>query len=245
MKKLLALLLVVTAAAPVCALEPVGDPSLAVVRIKSHGASGTIIAATDGKSWILSCAHMFFGPAGTIDENLTRKRILIDGPDQPRAPRKLADVRLIAIDADSDLSLLEIANGPFNHIPVARPGFTPGTNLASVGYDEMRWPVTRRRATIVIVMNDWTYTREKPWHGRSGGGLFDLDAKCLIGVVNGYEIAGQERGIYVSHASVLRFLAKQQALLGVPPAPTLRERRTPPDFELRQSPPVRGDGCLT
>ena len=35
------------------------DPTLACVRIKSHGASGTVIATTRGKSWILSCAHMF------------------------------------------------------------------------------------------------------------------------------------------------------------------------------------------
>jgi hypothetical protein len=192
------------------ALEPSGDPSLAVVRIKSHGASGTIIATAPGKSWILSCAHMFFGEHDTLDDKYTRKRIVIDGPAQPHAPQVLAASRLLAADPDHDLSLIEIANGPFNYVPVAPAGFQPGRNLSSVGYDEMKWPITTRPATILGSVGTWTYTREKPWHGRSGSGLFDLDGKCLVGVVNGYELNGQGRGIYVSHASVLAFLAKYQ-----------------------------------
>ncbi len=36
---------------PASAFEPAADPALAAVRIKSHGASGTVIATTPGKSW--------------------------------------------------------------------------------------------------------------------------------------------------------------------------------------------------
>ena len=209
------------------ALEPSADPSLAVVRIKSHGASGTIIATTEGKSWILSCAHMFFGPHDTLDDKYTRKKIVIDGPAQPYAPQKLAATRLLGADADHDLSLIEIDNGPFNYVPVAPQGFQPGQNLNSAGYDEMKWPITSKHATILVTLSDWTYTREKPWHGRSGGGLFDLDAKVLIGVVNGYELQGQARGIYVSHASILRFLARYQGHMThtplSPPTPMYRQ----------------------
>src|SRR5439155_13196758 len=35
------------------ALDPAADPALATVRIKSHGASATIIASTEGRSWLL------------------------------------------------------------------------------------------------------------------------------------------------------------------------------------------------
>ena len=209
-------------AARAAALEPSADPRLAVVRVKSHGASGTIIATAPGQSWILSCAHMFFGPRDTLDDTLLRKKIVIDGPAQPNAPRLLATARLFAVDAERDLSLIEIANGPFNYVPVAPAGFQPGGNLLSAGYDAMKWPVTVRPATILGTLGNWTYTRERPGHGRSGGGLFDVGGKCLIGVVNGYEINGQERGIYVSHESILAFLAKCHGqMTGAPRGPPL------------------------
>src|SRR5207237_3382704 len=63
-KKLIGLLLVAVLARAGTAqtgAAPASDPALAVVRIKSHGASGTVIATAPGKSWILSCCHMFFG----------------------------------------------------------------------------------------------------------------------------------------------------------------------------------------
>ena len=113
---------------------------------------------------------------------------------------------MLAADADFDLSLLEIDNGPFQYIPVAPKGFQPGRNVASAGYDNMHWPITQKAATIVGSGDNWTFTREKPWHGRSGGGLFDLDAKRLIGVVNGYEVNHGQRGIYVSHDAVVKFI---------------------------------------
>jgi Trypsin-like peptidase domain len=200
------------------ALDPTGDPGLAVVRIHSHGASGTIIATTEQKSYILSCAHMFFGKDDRVDPERVGKRIAIDGPTQPYAKKNVAPLRVLAIDADLDLSLLEINNGPFNYIPVAPKGFRPGSNVTSAGYDNMSWPITHKRATIVDASAGWTFTKEKPWHGRSGGGLFDLDAKRLIGVVNGYEINHGQRGIYVSHDAVFTFVF---AALG-------KTRQTPP-----------------
>jgi len=74
----------------------------------------------------------------------------------------------------------------------------------------MAWPITMKAATILISQGNTTYTKEKPWHGRSGGGLCDLDAKVLIGVVQGYEVPPWgRRGIYVSHQAILRFLRTQ------------------------------------
>jgi hypothetical protein len=204
------LFLLIVLASPSPALEPAGDPALAVVRIKSHGASGTIVATTQGRSWILSCCHMFFGAMDRIDETLLNKRLVIDGPEQPNAAPKRSAARVLAADPLADLSLIEIDNGPFNYIPVAAAGFRPGPNLLSAGYDWMKWPIATRLATIVMESSAWTYTRERPVQGRSGGGLFDLDARVLIGVVNGYELSGQHRGIYVAHAAIVKFMSKSK-----------------------------------
>jgi hypothetical protein len=207
-KRLLILLLLALPACRAPASEPPRHhPALAVVRIKSHGASGTVIATAPGKSWILSCAHMFAGPEDY------KKPLRLDGPRQPLAAEKRAGCRVLAVDARADLSLLEHDNGPFYCCPVAPPGHRPGKNLLSAGYDEMRWPVTQRPATFLEALGRTTFTREKPWHGRSGGGLIDVDAHVLIGVVQGYEIGGRNRGLYVSHEAILAFLKKHRPQL--------------------------------
>jgi hypothetical protein len=200
------------------ALEPAGDPALATVRIKSHGASATVIATTHGRSWILGCAHMLTDGDGKPSAAARAGKFTIDGPTQPHAIRKLAPLpaRLLAWDYHLDLSLLVIDNGPFNYLPVAAEGFRPGKDLCSAGYDNMSWPITVKAATILASGGDTTYTRERPWHGRSGGGLSDRDARVLIGVVQGYELPPWgKRGVYVSHQAILRFL---RSVSGLPAA---------------------------
>lgn len=189
-------------------LPPAVDPASACVRIQSHGASGTIIATRPGKSYILGCAHMFEDRNGNPSADLRSRKLILDGPVQPHAPKKLAAVRLLAWDHRLDLSLMEIDNGPFHHLPVAPPGHVPSRKVRSLGYDEMKWPVMNRPATILSTGPATTFTREKPWHGRSGGGLVDVEHRYLIGVVRGYEIGPAGRGIYVSHEAVLTFLRR-------------------------------------
>lgn len=226
------LLLALCWPAPLAALEPTGDPNLAAVRIKSHGASGTIIATSEGKSWILSCAHMLFDSRDRIDPGLAGKKFRLDGPVQPYAPKQTAEVTLLAVDGPADLSLLEIANGPFHYVPIAPRGHKPSRSLRSVGYDNLAWPVTNEHASLLATLGEWTYTREKPWHGRSGGGLIDLEGRCLIGVVHGYEVTGRQRGIYVSHDAVLRFIDKHLPSMPRPPRavpdPAPRQRYAQP-----------------
>ncbi len=204
------------------------DPALATVRIKSHGASGTIIASTHGKSWILGCGHMFLDAAGRPSEAERQRPLKIDGPAQPYAEKKRAPARVLAVDHDRDLCLIEIDNGPFFTVPVARAGHVPGKKLLSLGYDNMAWPVTQKAATWLVSTGNWTYTVEKPWHGRSGGGLIDVEARVLIGVVHGYEVKPGGRGIYVRHAAIVAFLAKhgQSAppLPAAPPVPQWPQR---------------------
>ena len=82
----------------------------------------------------------------------------------------------------------------------------------------MKWPITQAGATILERTPGWLFTREKPWHGRSGGGLFDADARCLFGVVNGYEVTGRHRGIYVGPDSILKFVGRYKDRLPQAPA---------------------------
>jgi hypothetical protein len=234
--RLLTLLLLALAACRAPASEPPRyHPALAVVRIRSHGASGTVIATAPGKSWILSCAHMFAGPAEY------KKPLRIDGPPQPLAAPKRAACRILAVDAQADLSLLEHDNGPFYCCPVAPAGHQPGNNLLSAGYDEMRWPVTQQRATLLESLGQTTFTRERPWHGRSGGGLIDVDSHVLIGVVQGYEVGGRGRGVYVSHAAVLTFVARH--LPSDRPGELRPSRPRSPGYLVPPSCPYPGGGC--
>jgi hypothetical protein len=201
-------------------LQPANDPAWAVVRIKSHGASATIIWTTKDQSYLLGCAHMLEDAKGHPSPEVRGRKLVIDGFAQPHAPKKLAAARLLAWDHDLDLSLIEIDNGPFHYVPVAPKGHKPSRHLRSLGYDNMSWPITSHFATILSVEGFTTYTREKPWHGRSGGGLIDAERRVLIGVVQGYEVGGPQRGIYVSHEAIVSFLLKHrpQLLPAAPPA---------------------------
>src|SRR5262249_28648624 len=76
-------------------------------------------------------------------------------------------------------SLLELNDGPLYYVcPVAPAGHRPG-RCVSVGYDEMRLPARKASASLLGSDRGITFTREMPWHGRSGGALIDLDAGRL------------------------------------------------------------------
>lgn len=219
-------------------MEPASDPNLAVVRIKSHGCSGTVIQTTDGKSYILSCAHMFFDAANNFDPKKINATFDVDGARQPYAPKKTARVKVLGADSDADLSLLEMDNGPFYYIPIAPKGHRPGRYILSAGYDDMKWPITNQWCTLLGADTLWLYTREKPWHGRSGGGLFDYEAKVLIGVISAYENPPGSRGIYANHESILRFMAKFTSRMEQTP-------RTPPTPPRSQKFTLKEEPCLT
>ncbi len=210
--------LVLTCVSIVFAQEPAHDPTRAMVRVKSHGASGTVIATREGRSWSLSCAHMILDPKNQVNREALERVLRLDGPPQPQAIHSKANARIVAYDVQLDLSLIEIDNGPFLYIPVAPKGFKPGQNIQSLGYDDLKWPLTVKSATILGTSGDTTYTAEKPWHGRSGGALIDADANVLIGVVQGYEVRPRSRGLYVSHDAILRFLAKHGSKIQPMPA---------------------------
>lgn len=174
-------------------------PQDAVVRITSHGCSGTVIYTEQGKSWVLSCAHAFEG-------NDARKRIAIDAPHPSTGATTTGGIRLIKVDYRLDASLIEVGYGPMPYVcGVAPLGTRIGTCL-SVGYDAMKASAVAARATPVTTGGGITFTREKPWHGRSGGALIDSTTGKLMGIVQGYEVGPGGRGMYTSHAALYGFL---------------------------------------
>jgi hypothetical protein len=193
----------------------------AVVRMPSHGGSATVVYTAAGKSYLLSCSHCF--------ESSDHRPIQLDVPSKKHKAKPQAKCRLIDIDYRSDLSLLELEDGPLDFVaPVAPEYYRPGRHLLSIGYDEMQTPATVRPATIASTDPSRTFTVERPWHGRSGGPLLDAEAGQVVGVVSGYETAPWGRGIYVSHQAIIRFLGREHRAPESSPQP--RWKPFPPLF---------------
>lgn len=223
-----------------------GEPKDAVIRMPSHGGSGTVIATGEGWSLILSCAHCFQGGDA-------RKPIALDVPvNWSKAPPKKVGVQLLGVQPADDLALLKLGYGPLPFVaPVAPSGFKPGV-CWSVGYDEMALPPQCRPAHVLSVSGNVTWTRERPWHGRSGGGLIDQRTGYLVGVVSGYtgpknrvEVQPGAQGVYASHPAILRFLASTgysvpsapDAIRSFPDLPEHRPDLAPPFPPGRSAPP--------
>lgn len=192
----------------------------AVVRIESHGVSATIIWTGPGKSYLLTCAHGHTGQA-------RHKPMTVDVPiGGPINRENRATIRLIDIDYAADLALIEFGVGPLpSCCPVALRGHPVSKETLSVGFDEMKWPAVQRPTHVLTA---YTWTQERPWHGRSGGALIDPTG-VLVGVCHGYtgptapdkahfrEVHPAGQGMYVSHETICRFLEKQGWDLGSAP----------------------------
>ena len=202
-------------------------PSDAVVRLTSHGGSGTVIATGEGWSLILTCYHCFNGGSRS-------KAVAIDMPHPAPGEAKKVGVKVIALGSmDNDLALLQLNAGPLPYVsPVAPVGFKP-RDCWSCGYDEMKTPAKVRPATVVATWGGTYKTDTRPWHGRSGGGLIDKEKGYLVGVCSAYtgpsnraEVMRGENGIYVSLPAIQRFLAKAKVMKG----DTIPDERPEPKF---------------
>lgn len=194
-------------------------PQDAVIRLSSAGGSGTVIFVGNGKSLILSCGHCF--------ENRDRyKPVVFDAPSPSPTTQLRPGVRVLKVDYQADLSLLEVGAELPYVCPVAPPGHRLG-RLLSTGYDKMCWPAVQRAATYVAAGPGLTYTREIPVPGRSGGALMDLDAGFLCGVCQGYEATRGGRGMYVSHAAICAFLDWPMPNTAAPGNPFVAEIQDP------------------
>ncbi len=183
----------------------------AVVRIPSHGASGTVIESKEGLTKILTCAHAFPNEAEFIFDcpwdNVRRK-----------------GGTLVKIDHNLDLALVEVKDGPWPVVcPVAAEGFKPGKNLWAVGYPEMKWPISKEPAVIIDQDDAHYFTKRLPIPGESGGGLIDLDAGVIFAVTKARwdPPVGQGCGIYTNLERIVKFdpLDKKNKLLHNAPIP--------------------------
>lgn len=198
----------------------------AVIRITSHGCSGTVIHAEDGRSLVLTCAHMFLSPArfpgepDRIDPHLLARSFAFDAPHPQPAKDPRPGIRLLKYDVGSDLALIQVNTRLPYVCPVAVVRPAPGP-CASAGYDAMTWPATVRPATVMRIEGLRQFTFERPRGGRSGGPLLAAGGTVVIGVCTGYngptdgrEVVPGGEGIYSSHAALVRFLG----LAAAPPA---------------------------
>ncbi len=123
-RKLVALLLAVFVALPAVVQADATD---AVVRIPSHGASGSVIYTEPGRSLILSCAHMLQG----ADRN---KAMALDVPVPQAGQPRSARPKVLQVDYKADLSLIELPAGPLPYVaPVAPGGYRPGRRRSAGG----------------------------------------------------------------------------------------------------------------
>ncbi len=190
-------------------VQLLAGPEDAVVRIPSHGASATVIHTERGRTMILGCGHAYRG----ADRN---KAMTIDVPVPQGSAPKVGRARLVDVDYQADLSLVELLDGPLPYeAPVPPAGYRVSRRLLAVGYDEMRTPPQKRPTTILSDDGRLWHTRERPWHGRSGGGLIDLEGGYCVGVCSGYtgprnhaELHPGAEGLYVDLAAIQRFLGR-------------------------------------
>jgi hypothetical protein len=178
----------------------------AVVRIPSHGASATVIDTGPGYSWILGCGHAYQGS----DRN---KKMVFDIRRTAKGEPKQVGSWLMDVDYQMDLSLVLLGEGPLDFVaPVGPHSHSPqGHQILSCGFDEMKFPMHQDKATILSDQGGTWYTKERPWHGRSGGGLIDVTSGCLIGVTQGYETEGPRRGMYVDLITIQKFIGRYSA----------------------------------
>jgi hypothetical protein len=175
-------------------------PPDAVVRIPSHGCSGTIIATGPGESWVLTCAHAFAGRARS-------KPLTIDvpSPSGGRTSGSRAKPEIVRLDEQGDLCLIRLPAGPLDYFaPVAESAPGVGEIVEAVGYEEMRKPAYRMRTRIVGEGDHFTLTSERPIPGMSGGPL--LAGGSVVGTCTGYESTRYGRGLFVRLYVVRGFL---------------------------------------
>ncbi len=203
-----------------------GDP--AIIEMRSHGVSATIINSIPGCSYILLCAHGHEGQ----DRN---KPMSVSIPADVPSKQKVG-ITLIAVDYRRDLVLCKLNAGPFATIPVAAVGPKVGDTVVTAGYDGMRnngpdSDFTSVTTTVVGIEGTRTLTRARPRPGRSGGPL--LFKNQLVGTCTGYS----DVGIYCSHASILAFLKEHgyEGLIGNPGTPPTLIANAPPPAPLSQN----------
>ena len=175
-------------------------PSAVRVQVSVKGevvrsASGIAFARDEGKSYILTNAHVV--EPSSEWKSPAEVRVMVGGRTAPLLARVLARGRV----PDVDLALLEVADGSLSVTPLAPDSevevgedlfvigapFGKGLSVAAgivseVEYDPSDAAVPPRRPRMLK-------TDAAIGYGSSGGGVFDIPDGRLIGLVEGYRTA--------------------------------------------------------
>ena len=202
------------------------DPIAVCARIRVHlgnavdMGSGTVIHSEPGKTFILTCGHIFRG----FDANSRIEVDLFNG-SQPQT----YDAKLIKADLDADIGLIslnEVAQFPVSRI--AARSTQRGHHVYSIGCGGGSAP-SRLQHLVTSTdrfQPDFVECTGVPVQGRSGGGLFTRDGE-VVGVCVLADPEGR-RGLYTSLRTIHRLL-DSCGLMDL--APRLTLPNASPDFE--------------
>lgn len=187
--------------------------------------SGTIIASVDGRTLVLTAAHVLEG-AAEVTVELHRHNLgmaytgLTEGGGWPRRVRGT----VVARDVSGDVALVRIDGMvALPHVARLDPAAgepKPGEVVTSVGVDRSlhltRWRTSVKTSARVDVHRGggprlFTVVTRFPDFGHSGGGLFRADG-AVVGVCTGQlstEKGRPKLGLFASMDTVRRLLASQ------------------------------------
>lgn len=187
--------------------------------------SGTIIQSREGRTIVLTCAHIM-DQAG--DDPKVQVDVFLNGRTTTYVGKVIghhidSDVGLIAIPTSSRLPTAELVE------PERKP--ERGQKVFSIGCNNGKEP-TRETTTLTAVDRysgpNNLETNKAPAHGRSGGGLFDLNGR-VIGVCSAAE-RKSNRGLYAGNQAIFRMLKKHKLLSvyggELAEAPPVKDRQT-------------------
>ena len=214
-----------------------------VVRRGTLQGSGTIIASINGRTLVLTAAHVMEGQA-PIKVELHRYNLgLEQSPSRPGEWPRQVRASLVAVDRAADIAVLRIDRmAPLPYVARLAPAaslYPSGSTVISVGIDlgtKLTSWTGRLVKSVSMLFNDsdeerrFLITDRTPEHGRSGGGLF-LAGGELVGVCVGHAelIKGRELGVYASIESIRALLeeAKLTAVVASSERRRPRSRRLP------------------
>ena len=174
---------------------------------KTQFGTGTIVESRQGRSIILTCAHI-------MDLAGDNPKVQVDVFIQGKAKTFVGKV--IGHNIKSDVGLIAIpTSSRLPYAPIVRPDLKlkTGSKVFSIGCNNGKDP-TRENATLTAIDRyigpNNVETNHAPENGRSGGGLFDSKGR-IIGVCSAANYK-QNTGLYAGNQAIYEMLKKHKLL---------------------------------
>ncbi len=172
---------------------------------KTQFGTGTIVQSLQGRSVILTCAHI-------MDLAGDNPKVQVDVFIKGKAKTFVG--KIVGHNIKSDVGLIAIpTSSRLPYAPIARPDLEPkkGETVFSIGCNNGKDP-TRENATLTAIdryigPNNFE-TNHAPENGRSGGGLFDSKGR-IIGVCSAANYK-QNTGLYAGNKAIFDILKKHK-----------------------------------